>query len=131
MAGFGWSGGGGDAEGPSRAALLLAKASCKDSGVLAVVSGVIPAPVTQKPLLGVRPAWVMLQTGPQHPHTPTPPPMLGTAHCSAALPQTAGYVTPYKGLTLVSVHGAGHHVSYFKPRQALQMISAWLDDRLP
>lgn len=50
---------------------------------------------------------------------------------SAALPQTAGYVTPYKGLTLVSVHGAGHHVSYFKPRQSLQMISAWLDDRLP
>lgn len=48
-----------------------------------------------------------------------------------SLPQTAGYVTPYQGLTLVSVHGAGHHVSYFKPAQALQMISAWLDDRLP
>jgi serine carboxypeptidase-like clade 2 len=45
--------------------------------------------------------------------------------------ETAGYVTPYQGLTLAAVHGAGHHVSYFKPRQALQMISAWLDGGLP
>lgn len=46
----------GDAEVPSLGALLLAKASYKDSGVLAVISGVIPAPVTQKLQLGIRPA---------------------------------------------------------------------------
>ena len=46
----------GDAEVLSRAGLLLAKASCKDSGVLAVVSGMIPAPVAQKLQLGISPA---------------------------------------------------------------------------
>lgn len=45
--------------------------------------------------------------------------------------QTAGYLMSYQGLKFASVHDAGHHVAYFKPAHALQMIAAFLDGRLP
>ena len=43
-------------------------------------------------------------------------------------PQTAGNVTPLKGLPFVTVHDAGHHVPFSKPAQAKQMIEVLVQD---
>ena len=40
-------------------------------------------------------------------------------------------MTPYEGLALVTVHDAGHEAPYYKPTQALQMMRAFLEGRLP
>lgn len=41
-----------------------------------------------------------------------------------------GYLTQYQGLDFMTVHGSGHYVPLYKPRQALLMISAFLTDTL-
>ena len=44
--------------------------------------------------------------------------------------QVEGYLTQYNGLSFMTVHGSGHYVPLYKPRQALVMISAFLTDTL-
>ncbi|KAK9808273.1 hypothetical protein WJX73_006115 [Symbiochloris irregularis] len=44
--------------------------------------------------------------------------------------QVEGYLTQYQGLDFMTVHGSGHYVPFYKPRQALTMISAFLADTL-
>lgn len=38
----------------------------------------------------------------------------------------AGYVEEYEGLTLATVHGAGHMVPEDKPQEAFYMIFNWI-----
>jgi serine carboxypeptidase-like clade 2 len=45
--------------------------------------------------------------------------------------QVGGYVIGYKGLTLVTVRGAGHMVPSYQPHRALSMISSFLHGQLP
>ncbi|XP_072054538.1 serine carboxypeptidase 1-like isoform X4 [Arachis hypogaea] len=45
--------------------------------------------------------------------------------------QVGGYVVGYKGLTLVTVRGAGHTVPSYQPQRALTMISYFLNGELP
>ncbi|XP_004499087.1 serine carboxypeptidase 1-like isoform X2 [Cicer arietinum] len=45
--------------------------------------------------------------------------------------QVGGYVIGYKGLTLVTVRGAGHMVPSHQPQSALTMISSFLLGELP
>ncbi|XP_027329892.1 serine carboxypeptidase II-3-like [Abrus precatorius] len=45
--------------------------------------------------------------------------------------EVGGYVVGYKGLTLVSVRGAGHMVPSFQPQRALTMITFFLRGELP
>lgn len=45
--------------------------------------------------------------------------------------QVGGYVIGYKGLTLVTVRGAGHMVPSDQPYRALTMISSFLLGQLP
>ncbi|XP_038979108.1 serine carboxypeptidase 1-like [Phoenix dactylifera] len=45
--------------------------------------------------------------------------------------EVAGYVVAYKGLTFVTVRGAGHEVPSYQPEKALVMISAFLKGKLP
>ncbi|KAF9007860.1 Alpha/Beta hydrolase protein [Cyathus striatus] len=44
--------------------------------------------------------------------------------------QKAGKVRSAKGLSFVTVDGAGHMVPYDKPREALQLINDWLRNKL-
>ena len=44
--------------------------------------------------------------------------------------QVEGYLTQYAGLSFMTIHGSGHYVPLFKPKQALTMISAFLTDTL-
>ncbi|KAH6837878.1 serine carboxypeptidase-like 34 [Perilla frutescens var. hirtella] len=43
--------------------------------------------------------------------------------------QVGGWRVEYKGLTLVTVRGAGHQVPTFKPRQALQLVNHFLNNQ--
>ena len=45
--------------------------------------------------------------------------------------QVGGYVVGYKGLTLITVRGAGHMVPSYQPERALDMISYFLRGELP
>ncbi|OIW03442.1 hypothetical protein TanjilG_14667 [Lupinus angustifolius] len=45
--------------------------------------------------------------------------------------EVGGYVVGYKGLTLVTVRGAGHMVPSYQPQRALTMISSFLSGKLP
>ncbi|KAL2507381.1 Serine carboxypeptidase-like 40 [Forsythia ovata] len=45
--------------------------------------------------------------------------------------EVGGYVVEYKGLTFVTVRGAGHLVPSYQPQRALTMISAFLQGILP
>ncbi|KAL5992713.1 hypothetical protein ACLOJK_013632 [Asimina triloba] len=45
--------------------------------------------------------------------------------------EVGGYVVRYKGLTLVTVRGAGHLVPSYQPQRALTMISSFLQGVLP
>ncbi|KAK2452511.1 calponin [Trifolium repens] len=45
--------------------------------------------------------------------------------------EVGGYVIGYKGLTLVTVRGAGHMVPSYQPHRALSMISSFLHGQLP
>ncbi|XP_061355887.1 serine carboxypeptidase 1-like [Gastrolobium bilobum] len=45
--------------------------------------------------------------------------------------EVGGYVVGYKGLTLVTVRGAGHTVPSYQPQRALTMISFFLRGELP
>ncbi|XP_019152737.1 PREDICTED: putative serine carboxypeptidase-like 23 [Ipomoea nil] len=42
-----------------------------------------------------------------------------------------GYVEAYKGLTLVTIRGAGHSAPSFQPERAFTMISSFLQGKLP
>ncbi|TKY57781.1 Serine carboxypeptidase II-3 [Spatholobus suberectus] len=45
--------------------------------------------------------------------------------------EVGGYVVGYKGLTLITVRGAGHMVPSYQPQRALTMISFFLRGELP
>ncbi|KAI3461198.1 hypothetical protein Pfo_017861 [Paulownia fortunei] len=45
--------------------------------------------------------------------------------------EVGGYVVGYKGLTFVTVRGAGHLVPSYQPQRALAMISSFLEGTLP
>ncbi|KAK7291136.1 hypothetical protein RIF29_06045 [Crotalaria pallida] len=45
--------------------------------------------------------------------------------------EVGGYVVGYKGLTLITVRGAGHMVPSYQPQRALTMISSFLSGKLP
>lgn len=45
--------------------------------------------------------------------------------------EVGGYVIGYKGLTLVTVRGAGHMVPSYQPHRAVAMISSFLIGKLP
>ncbi|KAK7306708.1 hypothetical protein VNO77_44663 [Canavalia gladiata] len=45
--------------------------------------------------------------------------------------EVGGYVVEYKGLTFVTVRGAGHLAPSWQPARALTMISAFLSETLP
>ncbi|RDX96683.1 Serine carboxypeptidase II-3, partial [Mucuna pruriens] len=45
--------------------------------------------------------------------------------------EVGGYLVGYKGLTLVTVRGAGHMVPSYQPQRALTMISFFLRGQLP
>ncbi|XP_057425077.1 serine carboxypeptidase 1-like [Lotus japonicus] len=45
--------------------------------------------------------------------------------------EVGGYVVGYKGLTLVTVRGAGHMVPSYQPKRALTMITSFLRGELP
>jgi len=45
--------------------------------------------------------------------------------------QVGGYLIGYKGLTLITVRGAGHMVPSYQPKRALTMISFFLQGELP
>ncbi|MED6120324.1 hypothetical protein PIB30_019835 [Stylosanthes scabra] len=45
--------------------------------------------------------------------------------------EVGGYVVGYKGLTLITVRGAGHTVPSYQPQRALTMISHFLNGELP
>ncbi|CAJ2675486.1 unnamed protein product [Trifolium pratense] len=45
--------------------------------------------------------------------------------------EVGGYVIGYKGLTLVTVRGAGHMVPSYQPHRALSMIASFLHGKLP
>lgn len=57
--------------------------------------------------------------------------MLVTNADVIASPQVGGYVVGYKGLTFVTVRGAGHMVPSFQPERALTMITSFLQGQLP
>ena len=40
--------------------------------------------------------------------------------------ETGGYVEEYDGLTLATIHGAGHMTPQFKPRETYHVIFRWL-----
>jgi len=40
--------------------------------------------------------------------------------------ETGGYVEEYEGLTLATIHGAGHMTPQFKPRETYHVIFRWL-----
>jgi serine carboxypeptidase-like clade 2 len=40
--------------------------------------------------------------------------------------QIAGYITKFKGISLVTVHGAGHEVPQYKPEQGLAVLKNFL-----
>ncbi|EPS67570.1 hypothetical protein M569_07205 [Genlisea aurea] len=43
-----------------------------------------------------------------------------------------GWTVEYEGLSYVTIRGAGHEVPTFKPKQALQLIQAFVSNkRLP
>ncbi|KAI4316739.1 hypothetical protein L6164_024688 [Bauhinia variegata] len=45
--------------------------------------------------------------------------------------EVGGYVVGYKGITLITVRGAGHTVPSYQPERALTMISSFLQGKLP
>ncbi|KAL7606256.1 hypothetical protein Lser_V15G18896 [Lactuca serriola] len=45
--------------------------------------------------------------------------------------EVGGYVVGYKGVVLTTVRGAGHTVPSYQPERALQMISSFLEGKLP
>ncbi|KAF3446693.1 hypothetical protein FNV43_RR11873 [Rhamnella rubrinervis] len=45
--------------------------------------------------------------------------------------EVGGYLVGYKGLTLITVRGAGHTVPSYQPQRALTMISHFLQGKLP
>ncbi|ESW32816.1 hypothetical protein PHAVU_001G019500 [Phaseolus vulgaris] len=45
--------------------------------------------------------------------------------------EVGGYLIGYKGLTLITVRGAGHMVPSYQPKRALTMISFFLQGELP
>ncbi|CAI8606369.1 unnamed protein product [Vicia faba] len=45
--------------------------------------------------------------------------------------EVGGYLIGYKGLTLLTVRGAGHMVPSYQPQRALTMISSFLQGKLP
>ncbi|KAK6144128.1 hypothetical protein DH2020_020948 [Rehmannia glutinosa] len=45
--------------------------------------------------------------------------------------EVGGYVVGYKGLTFVTVRGAGHLVPSYQPQRALAMVSSFLEGTLP
>nr|KAJ0211866.1 hypothetical protein LSAT_V11C400205690 [Lactuca sativa] len=45
--------------------------------------------------------------------------------------EVGGYVVGYKGVVLTTVRGAGHTVPCYQPERALQMISSFLQGKLP
>ncbi|CAH9078045.1 unnamed protein product [Cuscuta europaea] len=45
--------------------------------------------------------------------------------------EVGGYVEGYKGLTLVTIRGAGHEFASYQPERSLTVISAFLQNKLP
>ncbi|KAL2457467.1 Serine carboxypeptidase-like 40 [Forsythia ovata] len=56
---------------------------------------------------------------------------LNLAEVQQALHAVGGYVVQYKGLTLLTVRGAGHTVPSYQPERALTVISSFLHGKLP
>nr|GLL18227.1 putative serine carboxypeptidase-like 23 [Ipomoea trifida] len=51
-------------------------------------------------------------------------------HCDGCK-DVGGYVEGYKGLTLVTIRGAGHSAPTYQPERAFTMISSFLQGKLP
>lgn len=51
-------------------------------------------------------------------------------HCDGCK-DVGGYVEGYKGLTLVTIRGAGHSAPSYQPERAFTMISSFLQGKLP
>lgn len=51
--------------------------------------------------------------------------------CCDNVLQVGGYVVKYKGVTFVTVRGAGHMVPSYQPERALTMIQSFFQGVLP